>query len=52
MRVLDADERHRGLMMHGGLTGPAHIAGVHHAVLIIQQAVNWIPAFIAAAPNS
>ena len=37
VRVLDADERHRGLMVLGGLAGPPHVVDVDHAVPVVER---------------
>ena len=34
--VLDADERDRGLVVGGCLSGPAHVVGVEHAVAVVD----------------
>ena len=36
MRVLDADERHRGLVVLGGQAGPPYLRRVHHAVRVVE----------------
>ncbi len=37
VRVLDADERHLGLMVRRGLTGPPHVVGVDRPVPVVER---------------
>ena len=37
VRVLDADERHGGLVVLGGQAGLPHLVGVEHAVVVVER---------------